>query len=227
MFFVDEPPPIPSHWPVTIGEVIYNLRSALHHAAYEHSVIDLNRERPGRGQERGVPPGHGTRKAHDEVSRPRVAWSRRRDKGTHRACAAPPRARQVLSPHHLRGDYLPPRPAQRTLQHREASPPQLRRRVGGPGSHLQGHPAPDVFEGALEPGRMVAKMGLLPRVRALREHATTVLLQHPARASGRAIGHAGRPLGHELHGGACSGRPRPLTLAQRSAEATPGTAPWR
>ena len=43
-FVVDEPPALPSIWPVTTGEVLYNLRSALDHAAFELSVIGLGRD---------------------------------------------------------------------------------------------------------------------------------------------------------------------------------------
>jgi hypothetical protein len=54
MFVVDEPPALPGHWSVTTGEVIYNLRSALDHAAFELSVIgrgrDLTRQEAGASQ---------------------------------------------------------------------------------------------------------------------------------------------------------------------------------
>ena len=44
LFIVDEPPALPGNWPVTTGEVLYNLRSALDHAAFELSVIGLGRD---------------------------------------------------------------------------------------------------------------------------------------------------------------------------------------
>ncbi|SDO72653.1 hypothetical protein SAMN04489867_0423 [Pedococcus dokdonensis] len=43
-FIVDNPPTIPSHWAVTTGEALYNLRSALDHAAFELSVRGLGRD---------------------------------------------------------------------------------------------------------------------------------------------------------------------------------------
>ena len=42
-FFVDELPPLPKNWLVTVGEALYNVRSALDHAA-NGSVLGLRRE---------------------------------------------------------------------------------------------------------------------------------------------------------------------------------------
>lgn len=43
-FLIGEAVPVPSHWQVVTGEVLYNLRSALDHAAYELSVRGLGRD---------------------------------------------------------------------------------------------------------------------------------------------------------------------------------------
>ena len=225
-FFVDEPPPIPSHWPVTIGEVLYNLRSALDHAAYELSVIGLNRElNPDEAKNSAFPlvtePGKFTPKYLDRVL-PGVS-------DTTRALI------ERVQPYPERDRFYRPTAFEEATYHlgllnelgniEKHRHPNFVVESVGPGSHLQGLPTPDVFEGALEPGRMVARMDYYPEFKP-GVYYETVLLQHPARASGRAIGDAGCPVGHELHGGACSGRPRPLTPTQRPAKAAPSPAPW-
>lgn len=162
-FFVDEPPQIPSHWPVTIGEVLYNLRSALDHAAYELSVIGLNRE---------LDPDEAKNSAFPLLTDPRRFTAKNLDTWLPGVDDTTRSFIERVQPYPERDRFYRPTPFEEAAhylgllnelgnieKHRH---PNFVVESVGPGSHLQGRPAPQVFEGALEPGRMVAKMDYYP-----------------------------------------------------------------